>query len=878
MGNSTCGRILLPLALFCALAVCPLGYHGVAHAASVDPPFDISGDVDMGPAIEYQVGCGVAFDGTNYLVVWSDYRSNSSYDIFAARVALDGTIIDEGGFLISDADGYQEDPVVAFDGTNYLVVWVDRRSGTGDIYGSRVDPAGNVLDPDGIPICTEPDGQAEAAIAFDDTSYLVIWIDLRDGNENVYGTRMATDGSVLDPSGIAICTDAAVQRYPAVSSNGAGWLAVWMDPRNSQPDIYGARLDGDGTVLDPGGIPVAVTAADETYPDVTRNDTDCLVVWDLDAGATEHDIYGARVDTAGAVLDPAGIAICSHIAHQGRPAASSDGSNFFTVWLDVRSSVTWDVYGARVDSAGTVIDTAGVPICVHSSVQYGLDVAFGGPNWLVTWHDSRNDHKDIFGARVETDGTLQDPTSLLISCASIDQEEESIAFDGTNFFVVWHEWRVGTTYDIRGTRVSMDGDVLDPEGIEVCVYSGDAMYPAVSFCNDVYLVVWQDYRFGQWDIMGARVDTTGAVLDSIGFPISVSTGSQMRPALDCNDARWLVAWQDNRSGASYDIYGSRVTGQRNVYEPEGLLISEAYGVQARPAVGSDGDNYFVVWDDERNGLDDIFGARVDREGVVLDSAGIGIAEATYLQERPDVAFDGNNYAVIWQDNRTNIDYDIYMTRVGTDGTVIEPSGIAVSIAAGDQKAPAITFNGRNYVSVWQDDRMPDGYDIYGARVDTSGTVTDPGGFEVSGAPHDQVTPDLSAGTLGVTLMTYSSFISDPGYGSYRIWANFYDVVADIPGGPAQGGHTRLYPNFPNPFRGSTELRFSLPERAEVTLKVYDVEGRLMATVFDGPVEAGLHSVCWDPASVGGRAVAPGLYFCRFTAGTHRETQKLLLLR
>lgn len=878
MGKSMPSKILPFLALLCQLAAGHALADGMTFSDSVGPGFHIGGDVLIGPAIEYQISSAVAFDGSNYLVVWSDYRSHTSYDIFGTRLAVDGTVLDEGGFLISDADGQQEEPAVTFDGTNYLVVWKDGRNGSDDIYGSRVSPAGGVLDPGGIPICTDPSGQGEVAVAFDDSACLVVWTDLRDGNENIYGARVDGNGAVLDPTGIAICSQAAVQRYPAVTSNGAGWLAVWMDPRNGQPDIYCGRVGSDGSLLDADGIPVATTSAAESYPAVAYNDTTCLVVWDIDAGATSHDIYGARVDSAGAVLDSSGIAISTHPDYQGYPSASSDGANYFVIWVDIRGSMTWNIYGARVDPEGAVVDTAGLPLCLDGSQQFGLAIGFGGPSWLITWHDSRNDHKDIYGIRVATDGTVLGSGSFLVGSSSIDQTEPAVAFDGINYFVVWHEWREGSLYDIRGTRVSMDGTVLDPAGIGISTHIADSMYPAVSCIGDMYLVVWQDYRYNQWDIYGARVMTDGTVVDSTGFPISVATNSQERPALARNDARWFVAWQDRRSGVANDIYGSRVTRERSVYEPTGLLISDAFGHQAHPSVSSDGDTYFIVWEDARNGQNDIIGARVTRGGTVLDTAGINIAVLSYAQERPDLTFDGQRYAVVWQDYRSNVDYDIYLSRINTDGTVLSPYGTMVSTAVGDQRAPSLVFNNRNYVAIWQDGRNQGRYDIYGARVDRFGLVIDPAGFEVSGAPHHQLTPDLSTTPLGVILMCYSSFVPDPGYGSYRMWASLYDVTAGVPVGTAGAGSALLYPNFPNPFRGSTTLRFSLAQETEVSLKVYDVYGRLVATLMEESRDAGLHSVTWDTGSAEDRALAPGLYFLRLSAGTHHEARKMLLLK
>jgi len=876
MRNGIFGGFLLFLAYICTLGLSTGLAEEAAPSDSVAPAFHVGGDVDLFPAVEYQVDAAIAFDGANYLVVWSDYRSKSSYDIFGARVATDGSIVDEGGFIISAAAGYQESPAVAFDGTNYLVVWTDMRGGSDGIYASRVDPAGNVLDPDGVVICAEAGAQADAAIAFGDSTYFVVWTDSRDANENIYGARVDTGVNVLDSGGSAICTDPEQQRYADVSANGVGWLVVWQDRRNTQLDVYGARVSAGGAVLDPGGIAVASTSGDEAYPAVTYNGIECLVIWDEDRGATSHDIMGTRVDTTGMILDPAGIAVCDDADYQGYPAAGTDGSDYLAVWHDSRNGPTWDVYAARIDSAGALIDTTALPVRVDMSQQFGLALAFDGSNWLIAWHDSKNEHKDIFGTRLSSGGSVVDPAPLPISISSVDQAEPAIAFDGTNYLIVWHEWREGTLYDIRATRVSPAGTVLDPAGIGLCTHSSDALYPAVAFDGANYLVTWEDYRNGAADIYAVRVSPAGTVLSPGIFPVSTASDRQERPAVAFNGMLYLVVWQDSRSGG-FDIFGARVSTSGSVAEPWGLRISEALRDQVRPAVASDGYYFFAVWEDARNVYDDIYGARIAQSGAVFDTLGIPIASASLAQEHPDVVFDGDRYAVAWQDKRSNADYDIYVSRVDTDGLVLDPAGIIVCGAAGDQSEPSIAYNRRGYVLIWQDGRGPADDDIYAAHVDTSGAVTDPGGFEVSGADNNQSTPDLCSNTVGVVLMAYSSFMADPGYGSYRIWASFFDLIADVPGGPAVSGLTCLYPNSPNPFRSSTTLRFRLAERAEVALRVYDVAGRLVATLLEGSRGAGLHEVTWEGRSGAGRALAPGFYFLSFKTGAYRGTQKMLLL-
>ncbi len=88
----------------------------------------------------------------------------------------------------------------------------------------------------------------------------------------------------------------------------------------------------------------------------------------------------------------------------------------------------------------------------------------------------------------------------------------------------------------------------------------------------------------------------------------------------------------------------------------------------------------------------------------------------------------------------------------------------------------------------------------------------------------------------------------------------------------------LGPVAPNPFVGGTAISFSVPVSSRVTVGVYDVSGRLVATLVDDVVSAGRQSVSWNGTDTAGRSVARGVYFCCMEAGTFRATEKVVVLK
>ncbi len=78
---------------------------------------------------------------------------------------------------------------------------------------------------------------------------------------------------------------------------------------------------------------------------------------------------------------------------------------------------------------------------------------------------------------------------------------------------------------------------------------------------------------------------------------------------------------------------------------------------------------------------------------------------------------------------------------------------------------------------------------------------------------------------------------------------------------------------PNPFNPTTVINYALAERGYATLKVYDVTGKLVATLVEDELPGGQHNATWDA-----RGVSSGVYFYRLTAGSFSETRKMVLIK
>jgi hypothetical protein len=322
-----------------------------------------------------------------YLAVWADNRGGAGLDIFGARVDLAGNVLDPIGFLISGAPGDQNDPAIAFDGTNFLVVWSDTRSGGMDIYGSRVDPGGNVLNPAGIAVSGAPNNQSRPALVWGGSAFLVVWEDGRSGiSSDIFGARVLPTGVVQDPGGINISSAANDQKSPSVAFDGMNFLVVWQDGRSGPTDIYGNRVSQGGVALNGSGFPISTALNSQGRPDLSFDGINYLVVWEDERnGPGLMDIFCARVAPSGALLDPAGRAISTAPNRQSAPTVTFLEPNYLVAWVDTRSGPVSDVHAARVDTAANVLDPVGIPVATGSRFETDPAATHAGGQYFVAW-------------------------------------------------------------------------------------------------------------------------------------------------------------------------------------------------------------------------------------------------------------------------------------------------------------------------------------------------------------------------------------------------------------------------------------------------------------------------------------------------------------
>jgi hypothetical protein len=395
------------------------------------------------------------------------------------------------------------------------------------------------------------------------------------------------------------------------------------------------------------------------------------------------------------------------------------------------------------------------------------------------------------------------------------------------------------------------------------------------------MAVWDDIRNASYhDIYGARINTSGEVLDPGGKWISIVGEDNVHPAIIFGSSSYLVGWQEVPYSpfSAADIRGARIAPDFSILDSSGIDISTASHGQSCPTSASDGNDYFIIWSDDRSGgYADIYGARVDASGSLLDADGIAISTATGEQSNPAVAFGNDVYLVVWEDERSGSSADIYGTVVSRTGGVNQPGGIVISNAPNDQLRPQVAFDGTDFLVVWEDYRGGLHSDIYGARVTASGVLIDPVGFSVSIEAWNQLQPHVHRGPSNEILISYSSYSPPPVHGSYRIYGRFCSPCATIDTAVPSLPSPALQ-SYPNPFKQACTIHFEVPCASQVRISIFDVTGSMVRTLVDRRMDPGECRQVWDGKGDDGRDVPPSVYFCRVKVGQYETHGKIVLMK
>jgi hypothetical protein len=143
-------------------------------------------------------------------------------------------------------------------------------------------------------------------------------------------------------------------------------------------------------------------------------------------------------------------------------------------------------------------------------------------------------------------------------------------------------------------------------------------------------------------------------------------------------------------------------------------------------------------------------------------------------------------------------------------------------------------------------------------------------------PFDMALNDADATGTREGILTYSPFNEDQSWNNVSRWTHTWIGSLWEPTGVEDeltADSYALAQNYPNPFNPSTTIRYSIPKSGLVTLRVYDMLGREVATLVDQEQNAGVYSVKFNASGL-----SSGIYLYKLESGSFTKTHKLMLVK
>ncbi len=600
------------------------------------------------------------------------------------------------------APGDQYAPVVATNGSEFLVAWPDGRGNPGSTYANRVTRDGRVLDGTGIRV-----GWYAGLLGafFMNGAYTLLYSSSLD----VGIVRISEDGRVIDgPRSVftGFVRAAAANASRIILAGEDETIAVNAEgdvvTRNPMPSAYGVNVASNGS-----------TFLVSTF---TYNGVNSVYFIALDANGKQTDI--TRIDAS---------------ASGDGPLIGSDGTDFVVIYNDGRrgapiaqlvsphaeirsatisgnyNALTWTGQSYLATSTAapdqqivlTRVDPTGKPMSGSQVLGSGTpgvvnqpSIVWNGREALLAWTSGLQQDPEGFNvvaALANREGALTSAVTAIPSSSNM-QVNPAIATSGPEDLVVWAE--MGGVY---ATRVTISGVPLDGRGFVVSnggtasreVTIGNIQTLHAIYDGTAYIVAWGGYD----GIKAQRIDAASGAL--VGPAVYLS---------GCSGSFDLVAGPDSPVLFVAPCSDLRVFAQRvgiNGIIGAGVPISPDDILADQPRAAWNGSEWLVTWMKliELPLLispplyrGNVYAARMSRDLTLLDTQPLPIAVGDFAESGPLVASDGRDFVIAWSHESWNQESGVYVRRVGNNGSI----GDASPVALGRSAPTSLVWNGKRY--------------------------------------------------------------------------------------------------------------------------------------------------------------------------------------
>jgi hypothetical protein len=337
------------------------------------------------------------------------------------------------------------------------------------------------------------------SLAWTGSEFGVAWHDGRNGTDEIYFARIASDGDTIGLD-IRITTTVAESRNPSLTWTGSEFGVVWHDDRDGNWEVYFALISSTGAKIGP-DLRVTSDAASSASPQITWASSEFGISW-FDQRNGNREIYFSRVSSIG-----------DKIGTDVRVTISADDSRYPTItWTGTEYGVSWydmrdgnpEIYFARLSTDGSKVGSD-LRLTNDSNSSYYPSIAWSDSEFGIGWQDNMDGNQEIYFTRVSSGGTLIGPSLRVTNDTSISSEL-SLIWTGTEYGLVWQDDRDGNT-EIYLARVSSASFKIGPD-LRITKAPAGSRFPSLAWTDSEFGTGWDDTRDGNREIYFARVKTT----------------------------------------------------------------------------------------------------------------------------------------------------------------------------------------------------------------------------------------------------------------------------------------------------------------------------------------------------------------------------------
>ena len=511
-----------------------------------------------------------------------------------------------------------------------------------------------------------------------------------------------------------------------------------------------------------------------------------------------------------------------------------------------------------------------------------------GDHYFSFWNDTRGADAKIYMQKTDQNSTqlwesngralngVYPGKEFLLHTQCFDKEHIAVLYSYT-----------GPTDDIYLQLLDQEGQAQYPGlGIFICDdYNFDSSI-SIGYEDTDYYLVWSGSGYASQTLYGQRVHN-GTALWQIGGKVILQTDFDF----SIRQTEGSYVFWHNKDASHND------NGHRLLRLDQDGDVMRGWGRLGKPFFSSSGS---VTWETpiavERH-ADFLYviikGDTADKIQKILPDgklpwglAGKNISPFGYGWRPSAVSFEDDIF-VLFENNVGLYNVNVRLQKVLRNGSLPwGKEGLLIhSTPSNCSQSQLMRFDNGYIVPIWtgRSECSSTNDDIYSAVIDPYGNLQAEGAQLIS-APDKQHYPQTAVlGNKGLISWIDQRIGYALGYGEPQsLYATIYDatnLIDDQTQVPGMADVPLLYQNYPNPFNPTTTISFALPRFGEPRISIYNLRGQLIRDLTkDTTYIRGKHSLIWDGKDSGGKTVCTGIYFCRFSLGSHSSSRKMILMK